>query len=239
MSTIKYKLLEKYKNYVAASNGKVYKIKKGLSVTDESEITTDKLEECKYYYEKTTNTILVYLCILNEETGKNRYAKRQVPTLIGNTFHPFSRLAGNNGRVYQYKQIDGCFDNNHIDNLVPKVLLKNKTKQKKYEHSQKGYIYYPERKAYLVRKTINGIRCFVGWFKTPEEAKQVYDEFTLPSEKLKERSDLLCECIDEIASKAETTKVNLPRTLYLNLHVMCYPMRKLKIKKYHMTHMII
>ena len=55
---------------------------------------------------------------------EQKYAKKQLPSLIGQTFHAFSHLPENEGHNYVYKQIDNCFDNNNVNNLIPKVLLK-------------------------------------------------------------------------------------------------------------------
>ena len=216
-TTVKYKMLTKYdKRYVASSDGKLYKIKKGYTVDDDDEITIgtdgsicgkvpiDKLKECKYYYDEHSNTIKVYLCIQNDE-GK-KYYKKQLPSLIGRTFHPFSHLPGNEGHNYVYKQIDNCFDNNHVNNLIPKVLLKKNTKKEKVKEEKVktlkkgGFTYYPHRDSFLVRKTVNGIRCFIGWFKTEEEAQRAYNEFTLPSEKHKQLKELFDHEPDQATS---------------------------------------
>ena len=110
-----------------------------------------------------------------------KYAKKQLPSLIGQTLYPFSHLPENEGHNFVYKQIDNFFDNNNVNNLIPKALLKSKnSKRKDAENKKKGYRYYPERNSFLVRKIVNGIRCFIGWYKTEEEAKWAYDEFTLP-----------------------------------------------------------
>ena len=80
-----YKLLKQYKNYCATPDGKVYKIKPGIEIKpDENmliDISKDDLLECRYYYDKIINAILIYFSLIGENS-KKKYTKRQASRKI-------------------------------------------------------------------------------------------------------------------------------------------------------------
>ena len=175
-------MLKQYKNYCATPDVKVYKIKPNVEIKVDDEniligMSKDDLLECRYYYDKIINAILIYFS-LTGENGKKKYTKRRLASLIGNAFHPVSKLECNKNKFIQYKHKNDVIYNNNIDNLEPKSkatpkLIKKEAKKKK------GYTYYISRDAYLVRKMIKGINCFVGLFKTEEEARCAYEAFNM------------------------------------------------------------
>ena len=110
---------------------------------------------------------------------RKKYTKRHLASVIGHTFHPVSQLKCNKDKFIQYKHKNGMIYNNNIDNLEPKSKAKPVDREDREARTKKGYTYYKSRDAYLVRKMIKGINCFVGWFKTEEEARCAYEAFNM------------------------------------------------------------